>query len=128
MINEEQVKNEILELIKARTRISPITSTRIFQKLKDKNLIDNDITEIRFGLICRDLINKLRQENFPVLATIKGYYWPQNEDEILEYIGRFEARCRKEYQAIRGLKKSIKSTNLSLFEKLDQAFELEPVK
>lgn len=128
MINKEKVKDEILELIKARTKTCPIKSTEIFQVLKDKFLIDYDMEYSRFGGKFRKIILKLRRTGiYPILASPKGYWWTEDDSEKSKYIERFQHRLVEGYKSLSGVRKTIKKGNFDLFDEIGKVLEQEPV-
>ena len=55
------------------------------------------------GADMRSIINALRKKGYPVCANGKGYYWPADRGEIVDYIQSLEGRIRKEQEALTGM-------------------------
>ena len=128
MKNEEQVKKEILELIKARTKICPIKSTEAFDILVRKCMIDKEMSRTAFSIIFRKIINTLRQMELPILASSRGYWWAETDEEKSKYVQRFEARLKKAYWALSGVRRSIKKhITFDLFDTVGDVIEKKPV-
>jgi hypothetical protein len=55
------------------------------------------------GADLRSIINALRRKGYPVCANGKGYFWPKNQDEILDYQESLSKRLDKIKEAYDGI-------------------------
>jgi hypothetical protein len=59
-----------------------------------------------YGSTLRKVINYLRQHNFPITSTQKGYSFSTIENDIDKTIEQLEGRIASMQEAIKGLKQS----------------------
>lgn len=55
------------------------------------------------GADLRSLINSVRRKGYPVCANGKGYYWPANQTEIMDYQESLQNRLEKIKEAYDGI-------------------------
>jgi len=55
------------------------------------------------GADLRSIINSVRRKGYPVCAGGKGYYWPANQDEIMDYQQSLKYRIEKMQEAYDGI-------------------------
>lgn len=103
---DEYLKAKILELIRSRTSDNPISSSGIFEKLLNLNLV-NAGDKWKFGAKLRSIINEFRCDGHAILASGEGYYWPESISEVVDYVGRLTHRWLEIKKAIDGLKSKI---------------------
>lgn len=96
-------QHRTLIMIKDRHKEHPITGSEImvFLDIKDK---DN-----KAGANLRSIINALRDKGYPICACARGYYYPQNPDELREYIDQFQGRIDQQQTACNELKNKLKN-------------------
>jgi biotin operon repressor len=56
------------------------------------------------GANLRSVINSLRDKGFPICANGDGYYYPENPQELEEYIESFQRRIDQQQEACDNLK------------------------
>ena len=96
-MNELRLK--VLQVIQDRNKKWPVRGCDIIRILKlkeDKN---------KSGAKLRQIVNGLRLEGYPICATGKGYYWPQNSLEMKEYLDSFKSRIESQMSAYKGMLK-----------------------
>jgi len=92
-----QIKEQIKEVLKEVKKEKPITGKQIIRQLEIKE------DPRKFGAKLRNLINQLRNDGFPVCASGKGYYYPQNLAELKDYLDKFKGRIMKQHEAYNGM-------------------------
>lgn len=80
-----------------------ITGKEIANSLNKK--FNSKLNDIRI----RKIVNYLRDERIPIIATSKGYYFTENKEEILLQIESLKARRIKIERAETGLKNYLKN-------------------
>lgn len=55
------------------------------------------------GADLRSIINRVRRKGYPVCANGKGYYWPRNQTEIMDYQESLQNRLEKIQEAYDGI-------------------------
>lgn len=55
------------------------------------------------GADLRSIINAVRRKGYPVCANGKGYFWPTNQDEIMDYQESLQKRLDKIQEAYDGI-------------------------
>lgn len=55
------------------------------------------------GADLRSIINSVRRKGYPVCANGKGYFWPRNQDEIMDYQESLQNRLDKIQEAYDGI-------------------------
>lgn len=55
------------------------------------------------GADLRSIVNALRRKGYPVCANGRGYFWPRNQTEILDYQESLQKRLAKIQEAYDGI-------------------------
>lgn len=59
------------------------------------------------GADLRSLINSVRRKGYPVCANGRGYYWPKNQDEIMDYQQSLQERIHRMQEAYDGIEHAL---------------------
>jgi hypothetical protein len=98
-----ETQRKVLIMITGRTKKNPITGHELmtFLDIRDKNG--------NVGANLRAVINALRDKEYPVCASGRGYYYPQTPEELQEYIDSFQNRIDQQQQACDNLKEKLEN-------------------
>lgn len=96
---KDEIKPLVFKLLITSNKSKPIDAKTIKLIVKNKlNLQTFSEVEVR------KIINELRREEFPVIATNRGYYTSYEESDIEEQIVSMMLRIKSQENAIEGLK------------------------
>lgn len=59
------------------------------------------------GADLRGIVNALRRKGYPVCANGKGYYWPKDTTEVMDYQETLKARLDKIKEAYDGIEMAL---------------------
>ncbi|MFA6048240.1 MAG: hypothetical protein WC737_05545 [Parcubacteria group bacterium] len=115
-------QNEILIMIKDRNKRKPVSGAELITFL---DIYDKDK---KLGANLRSVINTLRDKGHPICANGKGYYYPQNVDELSEYIDNFQHRIDQQQTACNILKERLKNWSdfMAAKQKLNENINQQP--
>lgn len=60
----------------------------------------------------QETIQRLRLQGLPILASARGYYWPENEEELYEYNKVLAGRVKELSVVLAALKKAYPRINV----------------
>ena len=95
---KEEIKVFVKKILLRATEVRPITSFEIVMEVLD----EFPGSKCSSSMI-RNVINKLRQNNIPVIANRHGYYISYKEEDILKQIDSLDCRIAAIELAKRGL-------------------------
>lgn len=110
-----ETQTKILEFISNRGKNNPITSYQLSNQagIKDKDW--------KLGSNLRSVINTLRDKGYPICASNEGYYYPQNKEELKQFIESFKNRILQQQLAVNSLEEKLDCwDNINNFEKEDK--------
>jgi len=95
-----QIEMEILDIIRSRVGEENAIKDTEIRKIID--VPDPDKRKPTAGL--RDIVNSLRQKEYPICSGIKGYWYAKDIAELRENIEALDGRAIKIMTATKGMK------------------------
>lgn len=98
MIELTHFQKLVLDLVKNSDRKNPITGARLTYLVGVKE------EEGKTGANMRSIIHALRTKGYPICANDKGYWWPNDRQELQDYIESLEGRIMSQTKALSALR------------------------
>lgn len=100
---KDELKNFIKNLIKRYTKSKPISNTKILENIKvNFPKVKMSTADVRI------IINSLRQEEVPIIADSRGYFYSEDREEVVAHAQSLQNRIDAIEAAKQGLLNYVK--------------------
>ena len=92
------LQQRTVEVVTPHRKENPITGVKIAAAIGLKERKSG-----KEGADMRSIIHALRVKGYPICANGKGYYWPENKQELYDFVQSLQARADDVLAAVEGL-------------------------